>query len=174
MTLDVQADEDENLSIQEQLYIENRMAGLNKAAAARAAGMSETMIQNSYRIEAKPAVRAAMRALREEARKKAKITRDDVLAGMQEAVTTAATSTELLNAWREIGKFLGMYEETTIRIKQQLEDTRDTKTLTMEKLRQLPPEKLIALAHAAENGEDISEADFVEVPNDREPDSGAS
>lgn len=166
MTLDVQVDEGENLTIEEQLYIENRLSGMHKAAAARAAGMSDTMVKNAYRIEAKQNVRNALRAMRLEARERAKISRDDVLAGMQQAVVTADTSTELLNAWREIGKFLGMYEETTIRIKQQLEDTRDTKTLTLDRLRSLPAEKLVALAMAAENGEDIGEADFVEVDDD--------
>lgn len=163
MTLDVQANEDENLSIQEQLYVENRLAGMTKAAAARAAGMSDTMVSNAYRVEAKPSVRAAMRALRLEARRNAKLTRDEVLEGMQQAVHTAATSTELLNAWREIGKFLGYYEETTIRIKQQSEQIQDTKSLTIEKLRQLSPERLIALSRLAENGEAVEDADFVEV-----------
>ena len=94
------------LTIIQRQYVEARMQGLTSAAACRAAGGS-----NATELERSPKVRAAIRYLIRESTKSAEdLTKSDVLTGMMDAVNAAATASELVMAWREIGKLLGAYE----------------------------------------------------------------
>ena len=43
-------------------------------------------------------------------------TRNDVLRGFMDAVNCATTSTELVAAWREIGKLIGAYNPPPVRV----------------------------------------------------------
>lgn len=85
-------------------------------------------------------------------RKETSVTREDVIAGMMNAVNTASTSTELLFAWKELGKLLGYYEETKVRIEQTVKqqvthtvtfDAADMRMMTNEDLlKHIKPEVL--------------------------------
>jgi hypothetical protein len=84
------------------------MQGLTQAAAKRAAGVT-SKYGNQY--EKNPKVREAIRYLvRESVANVEELTKSDVLTGMMDAVAAAATAGELVMAWREIGKLLGVYE----------------------------------------------------------------
>jgi len=96
------------LTIIQKNYVEGRMQGLTSAAAARAAGASD---QSACSLSKNPKVLAAIRYLINESTKSVDLlTKSDVLSGMMDAVNAAATSAELVMAWREIGKLLGSYE----------------------------------------------------------------
>lgn len=95
------------LTIGQKNYVEARLQGLSTAAALRASGV---MVDASL-MERNPKVRAAIRYLIKESTKSVtELTKSDVLTGMMDAVNAAATASELVMAWREIGKLLGAYE----------------------------------------------------------------
>lgn len=95
------------LTIGQKNYVEARLQGLSTAAALRASGVTA---QASV-MERNPKVRAAIRYLIKESTKSVtELTKSDVLTGMMDAVNAAATASELVMAWREIGKLLGAYE----------------------------------------------------------------
>ena len=48
------------------------------------------------------------------------VTRNDVLRGFLDAVDCAATSAELVAAWREIGKLIGAYNPPPVRVTHEL------------------------------------------------------
>lgn len=96
------------LSLLQQRYVEARLQGLYPAAAGRAAGIAEG---SSSQLENNPKIRAAIRYLvRESAQSVEELTKSHVMTGMLDAVNAAATASELVMAWREIGKLLGAYE----------------------------------------------------------------
>ena len=95
------------LTIGQRNYVEARLQGLSTAAALRASGV----IAQASAMERNPKVRAAIRYLIKESTKSVtELTKSDVLTGMMDAVNAAATASELVMAWREIGKLLGAYE----------------------------------------------------------------
>jgi len=96
------------LTLIQKNYVEARLQGLTQKAAAAAAGAAP----NTQReLEQNPKVRAAIRYLIKESTDSVEeLTKSDVLTGMMDAVSAAATAAELVMAWREIGKLLGAYE----------------------------------------------------------------
>lgn len=63
-------------------------------------------------LEYTPTVQAAVAQLRHHLN----LTRDDIIAGMMDAVYSAANSQELVAAWREIGKLIGAYAPSRVQI----------------------------------------------------------
>jgi hypothetical protein len=62
-------------------------------------------------LEKNPKVRAAMRwAIKESGQRAEELTKNDVMTGLLDAVDAAATASELVMAWRELGKLIGAYE----------------------------------------------------------------
>ena len=142
------------LSIKQRNYVEARLQGLTKAAAGRAAGCST---QNEvYVLERNPKVRAAIRyLLREGSAKVEDLTKSDVLTGMMDAVSAAATASELVMAWREIGKLLGAYEP-----ERKILEVHD---YTEAELKELSDKDLARLAGKKMRNV-IEDAEFEEVP----------
>jgi len=100
------------LTLKQKNYVEARLQGLNMTAAARAAGVAGSSVhQTAQNMERSPKVRAAIKWLINQSTINIEeLTKSDVLTGMMDAVEAAATSAELVMAWREIGKLLGSYE----------------------------------------------------------------
>jgi hypothetical protein len=97
------------LTLQQKNFVEARMQGLAPPAAARAAGAKYQ--EGASVLEKNPKVRAAIRYLiRESTLNVRELTKSDVMTGMLDAVEAAATSAELVMAWRELGKLIGAYE----------------------------------------------------------------
>jgi len=87
-------------------YVEARLQGLNVSASEKAAG-----VKPGSKFERNPHVREAMRwVVQDSFSDVTNLGKNDVLRGMKDAVEAAATSTELVGAWREIGKLIGAYE----------------------------------------------------------------
>ncbi len=101
------------LTLLQKRYVEARLQGLNKKMSCAAAGIRivDGDRSTAYAMERSPKVRAAIRYLiRESVKSVDDLTKSDVLTGMMDAVSAAATAGELVMAWREIGKLLGAYE----------------------------------------------------------------
>ncbi len=123
------------LTLIQKNYVEGRLQGLSQTAAARAAGAST----NPANLEQNPKVRAAFKyLLSQSAMKVDELTKSDVLTGMMDAVNAAATASELVMAWREVGKLLGAYEP-----ERKILEIRD---YSEEELKTLPDEHLLELA----------------------------
>jgi len=123
------------LGPKEQLYIDSRLQGTPPVAAARVAGF-EYPVDASTQLEGDERVRAAIEYSIHVRAHEMQITRQDVLAGMLEAVQMAATATEMVSAWREIGKIIGAYEPTKIEVNH----------VRRDQIRQLDDEQLAEMA----------------------------
>jgi phage terminase small subunit len=129
----------EELNDQQRQYVHLLVSGMNKTAAAAGAGYASPHIRGSE-LYALPHVRAAIDEARDAAAKRNLVTRDMVVQGFLDAVRASATATELVMAWRELGKMLGYYEAEKIEKKITLIAER-----RIEDLRQLPDDELAAL-----------------------------
>jgi hypothetical protein len=78
------------------------------------------------------------------------LTKSDVLTGMMDAVSAAATASELVMAWREIGKLLGVYEpeRRVLEVKDYTQD--ELKSLSDKELAQLAGSSMQELITDAE------------------------
>lgn len=135
------------LTIIQKRYVEARLQGLNQMSAGRAAGMKFRDDDRStvYKMEKNPKVRAAIRYLiRESTQSVEDLTKSDVLTGMLDAVEAAATASELVMAWREVGKLLGSYEP-----EKRILEIHD---YSQEELKQLSDKDLLRLAGGKMNG----------------------
>jgi len=97
------------LTVLQRRYVEARMQGLPVGAAGKAAG--EQSMKAASMMERSPKVRKAIKFLvRDSMRNVEELTKSDVMTGMLDAVEAAATASELVLAWRELGKLIGAYE----------------------------------------------------------------
>lgn len=163
------------LTERQRLYVENRLMGLNQTASARAAGYAEgscTSIGNT--LEKNPVIRNVLMLASKQALQKMSVGREEVLKGLMDAVDTAATATELVAAWREIGKLIGAYEPEKVEHTHKLED------ISREKLAAMSDAELLKHAGQAEFrlvDEDVIEAEYeelsteYEVPSDIAPEA---
>lgn len=114
------------LGPKERRYCEARMSGAVPVQAARMAGLDS---DQAIEIERKPAVAQALRSTQKLQQYERKLSRDDVLNGLLDATHMASTATELVAAWREIGKVIGAYEpekkEITVRDQRQIQEMSD-------------------------------------------------
>lgn len=147
----------ETLSEKQIAYIENRAAGMKRYDAAIEAGYSEsTAICAVTHIET-PKVAMALLQANKIAMKELGLSRARVLEGFLDAVEAAATSTELTNAWREIGKMIGAYEPE--RVQMQFGD------LDIDRMKEMSIEELAGLAQMRE----VIEGEAVDVDPRRIP-----
>ncbi len=117
-------------------YVELRTKGALPLPAARQAGFPDPL-KAAERMEKDLEVRTAIEYGVRVSAHEARVTRDDVIAGLKDAVAMATTASEMVQAWREIGKLIGAYEPTRIELSGQI----DHNTVT-----ELPDEKLLELA----------------------------
>ena len=101
------------LTEQQRRYVDARVCGMNPSAAATAAGLPAG---HGPGLERSPTVQLALKEINDKAMRKLALSREDVINGMLDAVKAAATSTELVAAWREIGKLIGAYEPQKIAV----------------------------------------------------------
>jgi phage terminase small subunit len=125
------------LNVTQRRYVEARLQGLPIVAAAKAAGL-EHANSHAHRLERSPKVRKAIKYLiKDSTANVEELTKSDVMTGMLDAVEAAATASELVMAWRELGKLIGAYEPEK-KILEIHDYTRDElKTLSEEELLKL-------------------------------------
>jgi hypothetical protein len=147
------------LTPRQQLYLENRIQGLSVKASASAAGYSEG--GRSYQdLENHPRIKYLLHEATKQAFQKITIDRGDVIAGFMDAVNAAQSSTELVMAWRELGKIIGAYEpEVKVIVHTDI---------TAEKVRNMKDEDLLKMSEMEtyllpDVEEDIVEGEYVEV-----------
>lgn len=154
------------LTILQRRYVEARLQGLGVIAACRAAGIAET---DNAKYEKNPRVRAALRwCVKESGLKAEELSKTDVMTGMLDAVEAAATASELVLAWRELGKLIGAYEpeKKILEIHDYTKD--ELKQLSDDDLRRLSGGKYASAIDAEfeeikKHAESKSEAESAEV-----------
>lgn len=105
----------EALSPQQKLYVDARALGSVPVVAARCAGYDDPDAVARV-IEHDATVRLCVEsAIRLEAQNSA-VTAKDVEEGLKDAVRMAANSTELRQAWRELGLLRGHYEPKKVEV----------------------------------------------------------
>jgi hypothetical protein len=124
----------EALTSQQGVYVESRANGTVPVVAARVAGYADPDAA-SAELEADTTVRMAIEAASRVKQRQQAITREDVISGFLDAVALATTATEVVAAWREIGKINGLYEPQKVEI-----------TKTLKDLTRLKDEELVRLA----------------------------
>lgn len=127
-----------SLNPKERLYVAARAKGATPVQAAVTSGYAEPT-KAAERNEQNLTVRTALEYSLKLAAREARVTRDDVISGFMDAVNMAATSAELTQAWREIGKMIGAYEPQRIKVDH-------THTITMEQIASLNDNELAELA----------------------------
>tara|TARA_R110002167_G_scaffold60282_5_gene170449 strand:- start:4547 stop:5101 length:555 start_codon:yes stop_codon:yes gene_type:complete len=127
----------EVLTAPQRLFLEARLQGLNQTQAAKAAGATDEQAKShGHKYAHNPKIVAAAKwSLAQGVEQE--FDRDLVLGGLMDAVESAATSTELTMAWREIGKVIGAYapERTELIVGD----------MTPDRLRQLSEKELLGL-----------------------------
>lgn len=103
----------EGLTPQQRRFVDARVCGMNPTQACKAAGIPNG---HASGLENAPAVQLAMKEINEKAMSEMTLTRKDVINGFMDAVQAASSSTELVQAWREIGKIIGAYEPQKIAV----------------------------------------------------------
>lgn len=101
----------ESLAPKERLYVEARVRGSVPVVAARLAGYADPD-EAARELESREMVRAAVEYGIRVAAYELKITRDDVVNGLLDAIRSASTAGEQIAGWKEIGKLLGHYAPT--------------------------------------------------------------
>lgn len=121
--------------------IRSRLSHKRAVSAARLGRLDATS------ADLRNSIRKAIRRELDAIAKEAGITKEDVLQGFMNAVATASTSKDLVEAWREIGRFLGYYEETKIRIEQTVKQDVTHRVEGVD-LKLLSDEDLMRAAHS--------------------------
>lgn len=148
------------LTPKQRLYLENRLQGMAVKTAAAAAGYHADGSRVYKDLEEHPRIKRLMLDVTKTAFQKITVTRADVIQGFMDAVNSAQSSTELVMAWREIGKVIGAYEPE-VKIVKHLD-------ITAEKVRSMKDEDLLRLAEMEsfmlpDIEADIIEGEFVEM-----------
>jgi hypothetical protein len=81
--------------------------------------------------ELSPAVLYFMSLAAKAAVRRATVSKEDVIAGLLDAVDAAGTSADLTAAWREIGRVIGAYEPQRVEVISKVEDLTRERLLTM-------------------------------------------
>jgi hypothetical protein len=155
------------LTILQRRYVEARMQGLPITAAGNAAGAASPQVSSS--LERSPKVRKAIKYLIKDSTKNVEeLSKSDVMTGMLDAVEAAATASELVLAWRELGKLIGAYEpeKKILEIHDYTKD--ELKQLSDDDLRRLSGGKYASAIDAEfeeikKHAESKSEAESAEV-----------
>ena len=151
------------LTPKQQLYLENRIQGLSVKAAASAAGYMADSSRVYKDLENHPRIKYLLHEATKQAFQKITVTRSDVIAGFMDAVNAAQSSTELVMAWRELGKIIGAYEPE-VKIVKHVD-------ITAEKIRNMKDEDLLTMAEMEsyllpDVEEDIIDGEYVEIDDE--------
>jgi hypothetical protein len=130
----------EPLTHMQRLYVEARLKGLSKVAAATAAGMSQPR-SNYYKFEESAAVKEALRIAREIGATEIMFTRKKAHEMLLEAHANAATATEQIFAIREMIKLHGVAAPEVKELRHQV-----TGKVEHEAVKRLSTEDLLRLA----------------------------
>jgi len=122
-------------------FVNEYLVDLNGAQAAIRSGFSRRSArQIATRLLSKVYIRALIQEKQKETEERLQITRDDVIQGLLRAVEEAKEAGSpqgQINAWREIGRMMGYYDQPTVPAPQDL---------TEEQVRAMSDEDLAVLA----------------------------
>ena len=145
------------LNAKQRLFLENRLQGMPVKVAAAAAGYSADTSRVYKDLEEHPRIKRLMLQATKDAMRQITVTRTDVIQGFMDAVNAAQSSTELVMAWRELGKLVGAYEPE-VKIVKHVD-------VTAEKVRSMKDEDLLAMSAMEDYRlpDVIEDVEYVEV-----------
>lgn len=131
---------------QQRTFVEALARGESKASALALAGYSPATIRDTKfvaRLSAKPKVVKLLAEERAKYAEQSRITRQDVIDGLKDAISMAKLINEptaMISGWREIGKLCGYYEPTTHKVEVSVNGG-----LVLEKMNAMSDEELLDL-----------------------------
>ncbi len=143
------------MTARERRYIDNRRMGMDERPALLAAGYKDVQSAR-VSLKTRPLVQAELAQMYGEARKKANVTRDDVLAGFQEAINDAKLAGDpatQIKGWTEIGKMCGFYAPEERKITVDI-----TQTELLKQIDSMSTEELLELAE--QDSLEVIEAEY--------------
>lgn len=149
------------LSEKEERVVELLHAGMTEREAAAAAGY-KAVSSAVGQMRLKKAYREALEEIKEERRKQAHVTQEQVITGFKEAIADARLMGDpnaQIKGWAEIGKMLGYYapEEKKLVLSQ------DQKVI-LDQLERMPQAQLLELADIKTL--DVIDGDFEEITDE--------
>lgn len=126
----------QEMSPYEQLYAEARALGATPVAAARSAGYDDPVATSTV-LEKSDRVRAVRDIYIRDQNRRRQLTRDDIVDGLQQAASMATNASEMVAAYKELGKLIGAYEPETHVVKHEY---------SIEELQKQSDEELLELA----------------------------
>lgn len=135
---------------EEKLIYNIEVLGMSQVRASELSGAPTSVLQ-------RPDIKIAREKLRTHVREQTKITREDVVAGLQEAVEMSRMISDpmaMIAAWRETAKILGYDKPAEVHIT----ITGDVKELRRQ-VRSLPEQELLRLADQS----NVIDADFYDL-----------
>lgn len=145
---------DQALNEQQLLFVKAYAQGMSASAASRAAGYSNS--DTGHELLKRPHIQAALVAEQKEYRKQAKISRDDVLGVITDAIEMARTMSDpatMIRGADSLAKVLG-YNAPEVK-KLEIQGNAKRK---LDKYSTMSDEELLAIAEG-----DVIEAEFTEV-----------
>lgn len=156
----------DSLTNMQRLFVDARLAGNPPVVSASLAGMAEASIKvEAYRMDNHPKVKEAIRYILN-TRLGQEVTRDTIISGLNDAVMAAKDSTELTNAYRELGKLCGLYApEKSVHINAEA---------SMEDIRGMTDKQLMEMSKAGQfealvEEEGVIDGDFEEIADACQP-----
>lgn len=131
-----------SMTPKQKAYCEARLAGSDASKAIAIAGGDRRLNFDHH-----PKVARYLALSTRSAVRRTLVSRNDVISGFLDAVDAAATSTELTQAWREIGRVIGAYEPEKVELKVGVED------LTLSRLAAMKTEDLISMTRRGDQYE---------------------
>lgn len=151
------------LSPRERRFLDNMRAGMDPRPAAQAAGWADPKTA-LWRLEHRPLVQQELGKIYAAARRKANITRDQVLQGFKDAIDDAKLAGDpatQIKGWTEIGKMCGFYAPEEKKVTVDIQATELAKQIDS-----LSTEELLRLAK--QDSLEVIEAEFEIVREDED------
>jgi len=149
------------LSQRERRFLDNVTLGMDENAAAKAAGYKSGRAM-AHVMRGRPEVRKELAKIYASARKKAEVTRNDVLKGFKEAIEDAkllGDPATQIRGWTEIGKMCGFYAPEEKKVTLSLESVD-----LARKIDSMSTEELLELAQ--QDTLEVIEGEFHEVEDE--------
>lgn len=146
------------LTDKQRIYVEGRLRGLTKRAAARAAGAEADPDRGAEQYESHPQVIAALDKARALSAEQTGIDRKRISDMLEQAYHSATNAMEMVAAARELGRLHGVYAPTNVKVdhNHRLTDARST-----DDLKRLSTAELMKIAE--KRGGDFIDAEYTDM-----------
>lgn len=147
------------LNPKQQQFLTHRLAGMTVEESGKRVGWAT---QTSKESSTNPLVKRYLQVATRRAVRSTLLTRDDVIHGLLDAVESAGSSTDLTQAWREIGRLIGAYEPEKVEVTHTIADL-DPKRLTSMSTNELIQMTQVNGIYTVDADEDPAREDYARL-----------